>query len=116
MRWLLITFVAVSALMFWVSKENFQHNIEVQNGAAFHNHFGEGYGTNFLYSNTNATVRVPSEYNEVMNACKRGCFNFVRYKPPNNFLHTHEAQQTEQAWCLNSCSAMAAFPYFGRRI
>jgi len=83
----------------------------------FHNRFGIGYGTNFLYSETpHNLVRIPSEYNEVMDACKRGCFNHVRYKAPNNFLHSHEAQPTENAWCLNTCAVVGTLPYFGDKI
>ena len=106
--------IGVIAFIITYPKEGY---INITDGVAFHDKFGEGYGTNFLYSPTRDNlVRIPSEFNEVMDACKRGCFNHVRYKTPNNFLHSHEAQPTENAWCLNTCGVVSTLPYFGDNV
>ena len=72
---------------------------------------GRPYGINYLYSNTNATVPMPTSYDVAMNGCRDGVFNYIRYIPPNNFLNTHLAQATEQGWNLQNCAVTSTKPY-----
>lgn len=73
---------------------------------------GRPYGVNNLYRSDTSTVRIPSKFNEMMEACANKCFNGVRYIQPRNFLNVHGPIPTEARWCLDECMADSTEPYF----
>lgn len=119
LRWLIITAVVVFVAYICINKtQDFAYETNIPNTIASRtfntdSHYeGRPRGANNLYGYDNATVRMPSIFNETMEECKRTCYDGVTYVAPIDYLNDHLPVPVEIGWCLNECMVKSSAHLF----